>query len=207
MVELQILKMQAIQEYGYLDKKTNIKFEDGDTSDVVQEVSRANNIKEVNRIRFAMVQNYCEALTDIIGVELDSFLLVDIKDYNDKLMQVGEEFDSIFLINRQPEEQDIKKARQLFDKFVGLYKQVQKNKNNWAKQDNKEFYGSILPKWLAIFSAAWLVIAGFIISKVEFSFWHFVWAIGGWIVVMLIVFVCLKHKLYKKATILSNSEN
>ena len=121
MIKITDLRDKALKEYHYFDKRTNIKFDDEDMIDFLNDILEANSIEDIYEIRFFMAQTYCELISQIIEETLDSFVLVDIKEYNDELMEIGEKFDKLFL-NREKvlNEKDVNHAKELFDEIFLL---------------------------------------------------------------------------------------
>lgn len=189
---------KAIKEYHSLDKRTNLTFgKEKDEIDILEDLTQENSLVEIDKIRFFMFHLYAETIRDITEDILDSFLLINIKEENDQFMKIGEKFDKIFLIqNPNPTEENIKKAKELFEEIFLFYKKIQKNEKIFSREERKEFYGKIAPKWIGIFSAAWIALIGlFFWGGLRFSLVNGIWIVGGWFIISFLVLLVLKKFL------------
>lgn len=188
----------AIKEYRELDKNTNLKLEENNVEiDFLEEITETESIKELNEVRFNMFQIYSYSVHEIVEEILDSFSLVDTKKENEEFMNLGIKLEN--LEKENPSENDILELKKIFKDIFNFYKKIQKNEKNLIRQEQKEFYGEILPKWTVISSGAWVAITGIFIfgMGLKFNFVNATVMILGWIIILLLTYMILKIKLYK----------
>lgn len=189
----------AIKEYRELDKSTNLKLEENDVEiDFLEDITETESIKELNEVRFDMFQIYSYSIHEIVEEVLDSFSLADTKKENEEFMNLGIKLED--LEKENPSENDIMELKKIFKDIFNFYKKIQKNEKNLLRQEKKEFYGKILPTWTAISSGSWITIAGIFVfgMGLKFNFVNATVMILGWIIILLLTYMILKIKLYKK---------
>ncbi len=207
MKKISQLREKALKELNYFNTKTNIEFEGEEAPNFLDEIIRSKSIKEINETRMFITQTYIEALLDIVESLLDSFILVDIREYNEKFMELGDKFDKIFLEGEDNiNETDIDKAKKLFEDVLKFYKKLQRNEKNFLRENRKEFYGKILPLWVSIISAIWVGIITLLSTQgvITLNKSSIIWLIGGWFLLVLITIIVLRYVLYKEKNKIKN---
>lgn len=192
---------EATKEFFKLDKLTGLTIEQEESDiDFLRDILQAKSIEEINKIRLSMFQSYSFALIQMSEGILDSFMLVDTKKECDGFMELGGEYDELYLSNNKKDELMIKESKILFNKILNFYKKIQKNEKNLLREGRVKFYGKILPTWLSIFSVAWVGIATLFVLGMNLPFTKInaLWIIGVWIVGMGGITMFLKRTLYHK---------
>jgi len=180
-------RKKATEELNFFDTRTNLKFEGEESPNLLGEIIAAKTEKELNRLRFDIIQLYSDGVLSISEELLDSFALADTRHYNDRLAELKDNFDKIFVEEEKIDEEAISKARNLFDSCFKLYKTLQKNERCFLMLERKEFYGKIFPAWAAIISTVYVGIIVTLINKeiIIFSGKNLGIIIAGWALIII----------------------
>lgn len=192
-------KIKALEEYDYLTETTISDIVSDEEQPFWSQISRAQSIQEVNVIRINLFLTYSEYVLNQCQVMISAFSrrITNVKEYNDRLSDLGERLEVISKMKRA-EEEIIDESKIFFEEVWKFFKRIRKSEADIIQQGRKYFWGSLFPIWGGIFSVGWISLISLFLylGKINFSATSISLIVLGWFVIVGVVGIVLKIIVY-----------